>query len=103
CPSPEVACCPPGSPGLTLTDRPGERDHGDPARTRCPERGGGRVRGRAARIDVVDDADLPRRGTRAERAAHVAPPLYEAQTALRGHGPRTHEQRRDRQLPAASE
>src|SRR5437868_4428046 len=91
------------SPGLTLTDRPRERHDRDPARAGGPERRGGSVRGRAARIDVVDDADLPRRGAGAEGAAHVAPPLGEAKTALPWQGPRSHEERLDRQFPAAAE
>jgi hypothetical protein len=60
--------------GFALADDPGEGDHLDPSRAALAEGTRGRVDGRAARVDVVDQAD-PARGHagRGERVGDVAP------------------------------
>ena len=80
-----------------------ERDDLDVAGPRAPQRGRGRVRGRAARVDVVDEDEPARRGTGGERAADVA------RGVLRGSGPaggspeRGSRAARTGQLPARAE
>src|SRR2546429_5732708 len=93
-------------PLLTLmagANRPGEGHHLDPGTPCRPKRRGGRIRGRAARVDVVHEDDGAPRGGRAEGPADVATPFCERQAALSPRAAAALETGLARQLPAARE
>ncbi len=72
--------------------------------TSFPQGRGGGPRRRAARVDVVDEADAWRRGpSRRERARDVPTTLLEAETALPLDPPRPAQQQLHRHLPTPPE
>src|SRR5207253_4813859 len=93
-------------PSLTLlarANRPGEGHHLDPGAPGGPKRRSRRIRGRAARIDVVHEHDSAPDRSRAERLADVAAPFCERQATLSPRVAGALEKRLARQLPAPRE
>jgi hypothetical protein len=87
-----------------LSHHAGETHHLDTFRAGTLEGERSRVGRRAARVDVVDEADTPRsRARRAEGLADVAASFDEGQPTLPARGAAAAEKRFGRQLPAAPE
>src|SRR2546426_4243650 len=88
----------------TLADDPRERDHLDLARPALAQGGSRGCCGRAARIDVVDEADPRGRPCgRSECTGDVTPAFGPCQPALVRDRARPREQRLHREVPACAE
>jgi hypothetical protein len=87
-----------------LTDDPCEGHDLDSSRAAFPQGGRSGVRGRAARVDVVDEADVRGRGAGgSERTGDVAPAVGERQATLAGRWTRPPQERKHRYCPPLAE
>jgi hypothetical protein len=92
-------------PGAVVSaNRACQRHHLHSAGAALPQRGGRRASGSAARVDVVDEADLGRRRTRRrKRSANVPSARLQAEASLALDRTCSPDERCDRQLPDAAE
>src|SRR5439155_2834274 len=85
---------------LNLTNDARKGDHRNGASSTAAKSRRSGVRGRAGRVDVVDEDHRPRpEGRRPEGSGDVPPPLRRRQPTLARTASRPRQQRLDRQLP----